>query len=115
MGRADALAAAELKVLAALPASMRDAPARANQRFHLDAPGWFGETGPPPLLRDLARAVWDDETVELRYRRKDSEVTRTAEPYGLVLKNGVWYLVARVGGRTRTYRVDRVTAVRSGR
>ncbi|WP_412517624.1 YafY family transcriptional regulator [Actinomadura madurae] len=112
MGRADALAAAELKVLAALPASMRDAPARANQRFHLDAPGWFGETGPPPLLRDLARAVWDDETVELRYRRKDSEVTRTAEPYGLVLKNGTWYLVARVGGRTRTYRVDRVTAVR---
>ncbi|WP_433479322.1 helix-turn-helix transcriptional regulator [Spirillospora sp. CA-142024] len=112
MGRAGALAAAELKVLAALPASLRDAPARANQRFHLDAPGWFGETGPPPLLRHLARAVWDDEIVELRYRRKDSEVTRTAEPYGLVLKNGTWYLVARVGGRHRTYRADRVTAVR---
>ncbi|NDU71357.1 WYL domain-containing protein [Actinomadura sp. DSM 109109] len=111
MGRADALAAAELKVLAALPRGLRDAPARANQRFHLDAPGWFGESGPPPLLRDLARAVWDDETVELRYRRKDAEVTRTAEPYGLVLKNGVWYLVARVGGGHRTYRVDRVAAV----
>ncbi|TDD67248.1 YafY family transcriptional regulator [Actinomadura darangshiensis] len=112
MGRAGALAAAELKVLAALPASLRDAPARAGRRFHLDAPGWFGETGPPALLRDLARAVWEDETVELRYRRKDSEVARTAEPYGLVLKSGVWYLVARVGGRPRTYRVDRVTAVR---
>ncbi|MEU4826642.1 YafY family protein [Actinomadura sp. NPDC023710] len=112
MGRADALAAAELKVLAALPRALRDAPSRANQRFHLDAPGWFGESGPPPLLRDLARAVWDDETVELRYRRKDSEVTRTAEPYGLVLKNGTWYLVARTGGGHRTYRVDRVAAVR---
>ncbi|MEU8307114.1 YafY family protein [Actinomadura sp. NPDC048955] len=112
MGRADALAAAELKVLAALPRALRDAPARANQRFHLDAPGWFGESGPPPLLRDLARAVWDDETVELRYRRKDTEVTRTAEPYGLVLKNGTWYLVARAGGGHRTYRVDRVAAVR---
>ncbi|WUI03497.1 YafY family transcriptional regulator [Spirillospora sp. NBC_00431] len=112
MGRGDAVAAAELKVLAALPASLRDAPSRAGQRFHLDAPGWFGESGPPPLLRDLARAVWDDETVELRYRRKDTEVTRTAEPYGLVLKNGTWYLVARVGGRPRTYRVDRVAGVR---
>lgn len=112
MGRADVLAAAELKVLAALPRALRDAPARANQRFHLDAPGWFGESGPPPMLRDLARAVWDDETVELRYRRKDSEVTRTADPYGLVLKNGTWYLVARAGGGHRTYRVDRVAAVR---
>lgn len=112
MGRGGALAAAELKVLAALPAALRDAPARASQRFHLDAPGWFGGTGPPPLLRDLARAVWQDETVELRYRRRDTEVTRTAEPYALVLKNGTWYLVARVGERYRTYRVDRVTAVR---
>ncbi|TYB41913.1 helix-turn-helix transcriptional regulator [Actinomadura chibensis] len=112
MGRADAVAAAELKVLAALPASLRDAPARAGQRFHLDAPGWFGGSGPPPLLRDLARAVWEDETVELRYRRRDGEVARTAEPYGLVLKNGTWYLVARVGDAHRTYRVDRVTDVR---
>lgn len=111
MGRGDAVAAAELKVLAALPASLRDAPSRAGQRFHLDAPGWFGESGPPPLLRDLARAVWEDERVELRYRRKDAEVARAAEPYGLVLKNGTWYLVARVGGSTRTYRVDRVTGV----
>lgn len=112
MGRGDAVAAAELKVRAALPAPLRDAPARASQRFHLDAPGWFGETGPPPLLRDLARAVWEDASVELRYRRKDAEVARTAEPYGLVLKNGVWYLVARVGGGHRTYRVDRITEVR---
>ncbi|MGP4025569.1 helix-turn-helix transcriptional regulator [Actinomadura sp. 3N407] len=112
MGRGDAVAAAELKVLAALPASLRDAPSRAGQRFHLDAPGWFGESGPPPLLRDLARAVWEDECVELRYRRKDTEVTRAAEPYGLVLKNGTWYLIARVGGRPRTYRVDRVAEVR---
>ncbi|WP_329520885.1 helix-turn-helix transcriptional regulator [Spirillospora sp. NBC_01491] len=111
MGLADLVAAAGLKVLAALPASLRDAPARAEQRFHLDAPGWFGDAEPPPLLRDLARAVWDDQAVELRYR-KNREVSRTAEPYGLVLKSGVWYLVARAGGEARTYRVDRVLSVR---
>jgi predicted DNA-binding transcriptional regulator YafY len=110
MGLGDAVAAAELKVLAALPASLRDAPARAGQRFHLDAPGWFGDAETPPLLPDLARAVWRDETVVLRYR-KDREVTRTVDPYGLVLKNGTWYLVGRVGGQPRTYRVDRVAAV----
>ncbi|MFC9975416.1 helix-turn-helix transcriptional regulator [Spirillospora sp. NPDC127200] len=114
MGLADAVAAAELKVLAALPSSLRDAPVRAGQRFHLDAPGWFGEAGPPPLLRDLARAVWRDEVVELRYRKgRDREVVRVVEPYGLVLKNGTWYLVARVEGSARTYRVDRVAGVAS--
>ncbi|MET7421428.1 WYL domain-containing protein [Dactylosporangium sp. NPDC005555] len=35
-------------------------------------------------------------------------VTRVVEPYGLVLKNGAWYLVGRVGGDLRVYRVDRI-------
>ncbi|MGV9805910.1 helix-turn-helix transcriptional regulator [Micromonospora chersina] len=114
MGLADAVAAAELKVLAALPPSLRDAPARTGQRFHLDVPGWFREAGPPPWLAELARAVWRDQLVELRYRRGDREVTRTVAPYGLVLKNSVWYLVGRVGDGWRTYRVDRVVGVEVG-
>ncbi|MER7893650.1 YafY family protein [Micromonospora sp. NPDC094482] len=114
MGLTDALAAAELKVLAALPPALRDAPARAGQRFHLDVPGWFREAGPPPWLSELAGAVWRDRVVELRYRRGDREVDRTVRPYGLVLKSGVWYLVGRVGDDARTYRVDRVTGVEVG-
>ncbi|MBM7491157.1 putative DNA-binding transcriptional regulator YafY [Micromonospora luteifusca] len=114
MGLADAVAAAELKVLAALPPALRDAPARAGQRFHLDVPGWFRETAPPPWLTELARAVWRDRVVELRYRRGDREVSRRVQPYGLVLKSAVWYLVGRVGDDTRTYRVDRVTGVEVG-
>ncbi|MFI6232090.1 helix-turn-helix transcriptional regulator [Micromonospora sp. NPDC050784] len=114
MGLADAVASAELKVLAALPPALRDAPARAGQRFHLDVPGWFRETGPPLRLPELARAVWADRVVELSYRRGDREVSRRVEPYGLVLKSGVWYLVGRVGGDVRTYRVDRVTGVEVG-
>jgi predicted DNA-binding transcriptional regulator YafY len=114
MGLAGAVAAAELKVLAALPPGLRDAPARAGQRFHLDVPGWFRTPETPPCLADLARAVWQDRTVELRYRRAAQEVTRTAQPYGLVLKGGVWYLVGRVGDDHRTYRVDRILAVEIG-
>ncbi|MEV1071855.1 helix-turn-helix transcriptional regulator [Micromonospora parva] len=114
MGLADAVASAELKVLAALPPALRDAPARAGQRFHLDVPGWFRETAAPQWLPGLARAVWADRVVELRYRRGDREVTRRVQPYGLVLKIGVWYLVGRVGENVRTYRVDRVTGVEVG-
>jgi predicted DNA-binding transcriptional regulator YafY len=112
MGLADAVAAARLKVLAALPPGLRDAAARTGQRFHLDVPGWFANAEPPPALTALSQAVWQDRIVELTYRRRDREVLRTVEPYGLVLKGGSWYLVARVDGDHRTYRVDRVIAVR---
>ncbi len=111
MGLADAVAAAELKLLAALPPSLRDAPVRTGQRFHLDVPGWYHRSAPPPWLAELAGAVWRDQVVTLRYRRGEREVTRRVRPYGLVLKSGIWYLVGRVGDELRTYRVDRVTAV----
>ncbi|WP_309231951.1 helix-turn-helix transcriptional regulator [Micromonospora tarensis] len=114
MGLADAVASAELKVLAALPPALRDAPTRTGQRFHLDVPGWFRETPPPVWLPELARAIWGDRVVRVGYRRGDQEVTRRVEPYGLVLKSGTWYLVGRVGDQVRTYRVDRVTTVEVG-
>ncbi|MGC4803953.1 helix-turn-helix transcriptional regulator [Micromonospora sp. DT233] len=114
MGLADAVASAELKVLAALPPALRDAPARTGQRFHLDVPGWFRDDTPPPWLAELARAVWRERVVQLRYRRGEREVVRRAQPYGLVLKSGVWYLIGRVGDTTRTYRVDRVVEVTAG-
>jgi predicted DNA-binding transcriptional regulator YafY len=111
MGLADVASAARLKVSAALAPSVRDAPRAAAQRFHLDAPAWFREPEAPALLPLIAEAVWDDRRVRARYRRGDREVERELEPYGLVLKAGVWYLCARVeadgGGAFRTYRIDR--------
>ncbi|MEU3735901.1 MULTISPECIES: YafY family protein [unclassified Streptomyces] len=113
MGLDDAASAARLKVSAALMPSLRDASQNASQRFHLDAPGWFQETPAPELLPPLADAVWDDRRVTTRYRRQDTEVERELEPYGLVLKAGVWYLCARVpdSGSFRVYRIDRFTAI----
>lgn len=111
MGLAEALGVAQLKVTAALPAGLRDAAGRARQRFHLDAPGWFRSAQPPPALAALARAVWQDQVVRLGYRRGDAEVSRTVAPYGLVLKNGGWYLVAAVDDDHRIYRVDRIASV----
>ncbi|MEU5777169.1 WYL domain-containing protein, partial [Streptomyces venezuelae] len=116
MGLADAASAARLKVSAALMPSLRDASQSASQRFHLDAPGWFRETPAPELLPAVADAVWDDRRVSARYCRQDTEVERELEPYGLVLKAGVWYVCARVpdSGAYRVYRIDRFTSVVAG-
>ncbi|MGW0816877.1 helix-turn-helix transcriptional regulator [Streptomyces viridiviolaceus] len=137
MGLEDAASAARLKVSAALLPSLRDASRTAAQRFHLDAPNWFREPRTPELLPAVADAVWDDRRITVRYRRRgaqpqgradaeasrgrsadvaEEEVGRELEPYGLVLKAGVWYLCARVagGGSFRVYRIDRFTAVDAG-
>ncbi|MGW2367184.1 helix-turn-helix transcriptional regulator [Streptomyces sp. NPDC001667] len=114
IGLADAASAARLKISAALRPELRDAPANAAQRFHLDAPGWWQPADPPELLPAIADAVWDDRRLTARYRRRDAEVERDLDPYGLVLKAGVWYLAARAGADFRVYRVDRFTAVTVG-
>ncbi|MFH0520214.1 helix-turn-helix transcriptional regulator [Streptomyces sp. M41] len=113
MGLEDAASAARLKVSAALLPSVRDASRTAGQRFHLDAPNWFKEPSTPALLPAVADAVWDDRRIVALYRRGEGEVERELEPYGLVLKAGVWYLCARVVGHGsfRVYRIDRFTAV----
>ncbi|MEU2283980.1 WYL domain-containing protein [Streptomyces sp. NPDC013178] len=113
MGLEDAASAARLKVSAALLPSLSDAPRTAAQRFHLDAPAWFQEPRTPELLPLVAEAVWDDRRLRARYRRGEGDVERELEPYGLVLKAGVWYLCARVAapGSFRTYRIDRFTGV----
>ncbi|NWF27673.1 WYL domain-containing protein [Streptomyces sp. PKU-EA00015] len=110
MGLQDAASAARLKVSAALLPSLRDAPHSAAQRFHLDAPGWYQEPRTPELLPLIAEAVWADHRIRASYRRRDTEVERELEPYGLVLKAGVWYLCARAEGSFRVYRVDRFSA-----
>ncbi|MFI2029297.1 helix-turn-helix transcriptional regulator [Streptomyces buecherae] len=111
MGLADAASAARLKVSAALLPELSDAADGAAQRFHLDAPGWYHAPDTPESLPVIADAVWDDHRLTARYRRGGSEVERELEPYGLVLKAGVWYLAARVDASWRVYRVDRFTAV----
>jgi predicted DNA-binding transcriptional regulator YafY len=114
LGLGTVLAAAQLKVDAALPPELRSRAVRMRERFHLDAPGWFAREEPVPHLAALSRAVWEERRLELRYAKGDGEVRRAVDPLGLVLKAGVWYLVAR-SGRTqslRTFRVSRVVGVR---
>ena len=112
LGLGPVLAAAQLKLLAALPPGLGEQAERVQARFHLDAPGWFGEVDEVPLLPAVANAVWRSRVLQVRYRRwkVPTDVDRRLEPYGLVLKAGRWYLVA--GPGPRTYRVDQMLQLR---
>src|SRR5215212_7953344 len=111
LGLGTVVAAARLKVMAALPPELRTRASRLVERFHLDAAGWFQANEPVPLLGPLSEAVWESQRIRVGYDRGDKTVDRVLEPLGLVLKAGVWYLVAGADGQPRTYRVSRVTSV----
>jgi predicted DNA-binding transcriptional regulator YafY len=111
LGLGTVLAAAQLKVLAALPPELRSRAARLRQRFHLDAPGWFQENDVAPHLQQIAESVWTDRRLKIHYRRGSDDgpvVERVVDPLGVVLKAAIWYLVARADGGLRTYRVSRI-------
>jgi predicted DNA-binding transcriptional regulator YafY len=111
LGLADALATTRLKLLAALPASLQPGAERIAARFHLDPGAWFQDVDPLPSLPIIARAVWSERMLTLRYRRAGETESRPRMlgPLGLVLKAGVWYLVAQdKKSSVRTYRARNI-------
>ncbi|MFF1607076.1 helix-turn-helix transcriptional regulator [Amycolatopsis sp. NPDC058278] len=109
LGLGTVLAAAQLKLYAALPAELRDRAGRVAERFYLDVPGWHRGIESLPTLSAIADAVWSSHRIRIRYERWGQRVVeRELEPLGLILKAGNWYLAGRCDGTDRTYRISRV-------
>lgn len=108
LGLGAVMATAQLKLLAALPAEIRTSAERMRTRFHLDAPAWFTQAEQPAHLPLVARAVWEERRIHIRYRSWKAEKERLVAPLGLVLKGGAWYLIGGVEGDARTYRISRI-------
>jgi predicted DNA-binding transcriptional regulator YafY len=112
LGLGEQVLDAQLKLMSALPAHQRDDAQRVQSRFHLDPADWYREADPVPYLSTVATAVWQDRQLSLRYESWKAEVLRTVHPLGLVLKAGVWYLVAHSDrandAKPRTYRISNI-------
>jgi len=113
LGLGRVFAEARLKLLAALPPELQERAERSARLFHLDTRGWFRGEDKTPHLPALASALWQGCRVSARYREGPKVVQRTLEPLGLVLKAGVWYLVAHRSVGMRVYRVSRFVSVRA--
>lgn len=88
LGLDAAMIAAQNKLMAALPANLREDAGRMQERFHLDAPGWFGEAEEPKHLRAIAGAALRGTLIKIRYQSWRAEKQRRVAPLGLVLKGG---------------------------
>ncbi|SDS35126.1 helix-turn-helix transcriptional regulator [Microlunatus soli] len=112
LGMEEGVTSAVRKLLAALPATTREQADRTRQAIHIDPTRWGRPAQPvPAALSALRAAVVAGVRVDLGYAPPATEPTvRRVHPYGLVCKNGSWYLVAGVDADLRTFRVSRVSS-----
>jgi predicted DNA-binding transcriptional regulator YafY len=102
--------AALRKLVRALPSTFRaDAEAAADATM-VDPTRWGERDRDRPELVDLLQAaVIRRRKVRLTYTSGTRERTeRLVDPWGLVDKDDVWYLIAGTGRGQRTFRVDRI-------
>ncbi|MEQ1768499.1 MAG: YafY family protein [Devosia sp.] len=111
LGLGDEVQAAELKLLAALPADWQDEARRMSSRFHLDPKGWFASGHKPDFLKLVADAVWSERRLAIRYDSWTKVSDSVVDPLGIVLKGGIWYLVACREKGFRTFRLSQIVTL----
>ena len=101
------------KLLAALPAPLRQQASAASEAVHVDPVAWGRRPQERPHHLDTLReAVVAGVQVDLTYAKYRQPATeRRVHPFGLVAKSGTWYLIAGTAAGLRTFRVSRVQRV----
>jgi predicted DNA-binding transcriptional regulator YafY len=113
LGVGQEIKAALLKLSAALPGAHQRDEQKMRQRFHLDSSGWRQGGERVPHLQTIFEALQQDHKLEMTYRLPFGlEFEQTVDPYGLVVKAGVWYLVLSRKGKVHVHKVSDLTAVR---
>ncbi len=109
-----ALRSALRKLVRALPATFRADAEAAADAVLVDRAPWGATTGDRArgVLDDLEQAVVRRRRIRITYARPRAQpAERLVDPWGLVDKAGVWYLVAGTDRGRRTFRADRVVEV----
>jgi predicted DNA-binding transcriptional regulator YafY len=107
--RSAPLASALRKLVHALPETFRADAQAAADAVVVDLARW-GERDRdrPPLVDALQDAVVRRRRVEIGYRDRGR---REVDPWGLVAKDDVWYLIGGTAEGQRTFRVDRISGL----
>jgi predicted DNA-binding transcriptional regulator YafY len=107
LGMSQELKAALIKLTAGLPDDQRLDEEQVRQRFHLDPTRWEQGEEQVPHLITIHQAVWSDRMLNITFHPHYAmEIEQLIDPYGLVSKAGVWYLVYARRDRVRVKRIS---------
>ncbi len=112
VGLGEAAANTQRKLSAALPTQHQQAIDYMRQRILIDPLWWWHNGQTVPFLTELQEVIFQNRLIEVRYENYDGHIgRRTLEPYALVAKSSLWYLLAKRDDAWRTYRVSRLQEV----
>ncbi|WP_042198627.1 helix-turn-helix transcriptional regulator [Paenibacillus camerounensis] len=101
-----------LKLEKTLPEAYQADIRKAKSVFHFDPTPWWNERPAIPCLERLRSALWRSLKIRIEYSKVNGAVSsRTLQPYGLVVKQGEWYLVGfcESAEDLRTFKCERIT------
>ncbi|MET7767391.1 WYL domain-containing protein [Nocardia sp. NPDC005366] len=97
------------KLVRALPQTFRADAEAAADAVVIDPARWGQhDRTRPGVVTLLQRAVVERRRVRLVYERAGLRSERLGDPWGLVDKDAIWYLIAGTERGRRTFRVDRI-------
>lgn len=102
-----------LKLEKSLPAAYQEDIRKARNGFLFDDTPWWSDRPALPCLESLRAALWRSHKIRVEYRKVNGALSsRTLCPYGLVVKQGEWYLVGycESAEELRTFKCERITA-----
>lgn len=110
LGMDEKFKGALLKLSASLPDTRRADEERTRQRILLDSSWWFQSGQDVPCLQTIQQALFQDRCLKIKVRWDffNTQFEQDAEPYGLVAKANIWYLVYGRGGTLHVTRVSQI-------
>jgi predicted DNA-binding transcriptional regulator YafY len=113
LGMGEAFRLGRLKLQAARAKRFEPAIEIFQKRVFVDSRWWWHDETSDLFLDSLREAVFADEVIDAEYEHYDRRSRNVCiDPYALVAKSGLWYLVGRREGKLRSYRVSRFRSVR---
>jgi len=98
------------KLMAAMSGSMRIQATSIRARLHIDSTGWNPSSEDLSQLPIVQEAIASDSKLTFFYTLPRGDTSpRTVDPFGIVCKQSIWYLVARTPEGMRTYRISRMS------
>ncbi|QSO50751.1 WYL domain-containing protein [Alicyclobacillus curvatus] len=96
------------KILGNVPDWQKNRLLLLRERFMVDQVGWFSDETPIGLFSSIESAVMNNQPLHAVYEDAGGKTREyVLQPYGMVYKAGVWYLVAYDNNRFKSYRLSR--------
>lgn len=109
LGISDDWKEARQKLLAAIPAPLKEDVKDISNRIHIDTSTWRQSSREMKSFGILQQAVWEEKKLQIQYEKADKQsIERVVEPLGLVAKGNTWYLIAASDEKIKSYRISRI-------